>query len=752
MVQGAVLYTSLRAGEEPVVPPQAVPPSEQLYGTAPTSDERAVSSIPPVYEGVLNSSPDSTTASDDDTSNRNAGIRHTLKCTFWAACSGLKIPLFYHICSRKFDWSAIDRKTDIAIEEKSQFKFSAFVPNIVHVVAFLTALALILLNASSLYLGGDMPGTIDRDSEKLFGLLFAAKIHELLMLASVGSILGAYIRMELSRDNSTGLPFGALFSPFQFQNLSFLLSSEMAGVYFHDWKKTRRQVLFIGLVVTCCILGVSVGPSSATLMRPRLDTWAAGGTTFWVNITEDELYPKVITDSPGLSHCLVDSGDLSCPAGNWQILDQAFFSYWPQLEMYNPDYGPGSMPGYMIVQSRYSGRDFRIKSNGTMIWAAMNTLASVPLCPLADAVAELGRLWSIAAASASDIKYKYRQEAYFTLEALQPVVMTRCQSNGFPVLDSISDLEPYNKPSSDDSTGIDSIPAIAWLDDKPLMDRLNSSVAAVVTIPGSGDLSPSTQFCSIKAVFAPSSYQAKWSRQKVVAGWPSGIEDADFLDSSFQAIAVNASWARYLNPSISGTNETVLASILRSAGLWSERTPSRGWDREIMESALAALVANGISRAQYNATFGLELLRANWTEEMISPRSRIWAANATKLGHVFNNPEDSDRRTKLEFHATVHGYSYNWAGKAQLLTVVVLFLYMCLVIGHLGVFMATGRSWAGWTSLPEAVAVIAHNTPDTLGQVLGLVGGKNGPLEGYSELVKWQKPSLKGGTQVTASS
>ncbi|KAH8665476.1 hypothetical protein BGZ61DRAFT_366668, partial [Ilyonectria robusta] len=609
---------------------------------------------------------------------------------------------------------------------------------IVHVVAFLTAFALILLNASSLYLGGDMPGTIDRDSEKLFGLLFAAKIHELLMLASVGSILGAYIRMELSRDNSTGLPFGALFSPFQFQNLSFLFSSEMAGVYFHDWKKTRRQALFIGLVVACCILGVSVGPSSATLMRPRLDTWAAGGTTFWVNITEDELYPKAIANSAGLSSCLVDSGDLSCPVGNWQILDQAFFSYWPQLKMQSPEHGPESMPGYMIVQSRYSGRDFRIKSSGRMIWAAKNTLASVPLSPLADAVAELGRLWSIAAASASDIKYKYRQEAYFTLEALQPVVMTRCQSNGFPVLDSMSDSEPYNQTISEDSAGIDPIPAIAWLDDKPLMDRLNSSVAAVVTIPGSGELSPSTQFCSIKAVFAPSSYQAKWSRQKVVTGWPSGIEDEDFLDSSFQAITVDASWARYLNPRISGTNNTVLASILRSAGLWSAGTPSQGWDGEIVESVLAALIANGISRAQYNATFGLELLKAKWTEEMVSQKSRIWAANDTNLGHVFNNPEDPGRRTKLKFYATVHGYSYNLVGKAQLLTVVILILYMCLVISHLGVFMATGRSWAGWNSLPEAIAVIAYRMPgNTLGQVLRQVGGKDGLLEGYCELVKW---------------
>src|SRR5690606_32974928 len=132
------------------------------------------------------------------------------------------------------------QSTNIDILTSEKDRWGTYLRKLIHFLAFAPALALVLLNCSSLYLGGELTGTEDRDSEKLFGLLFAAKIHELLMLASLGAILSTHIRLELGRDGTSGVPAGALFAPFQFQNLSFLLSSEMAGVWFCDRKKIRH--------------------------------------------------------------------------------------------------------------------------------------------------------------------------------------------------------------------------------------------------------------------------------------------------------------------------------------------------------------------------------------------------------------------------------------------------------------------------------------------------------------------------------
>jgi hypothetical protein len=94
------------------------------------------------------------------------------------------------------------------------------------------ALTLLVLNGSDYYVGDELAGSTDHDDQKLAALLFAGKLHELLMLASIATIVFAYIRRELCFGE--GIPYGVLSAGLEIDNLSFLYSPELwSAVWAH---------------------------------------------------------------------------------------------------------------------------------------------------------------------------------------------------------------------------------------------------------------------------------------------------------------------------------------------------------------------------------------------------------------------------------------------------------------------------------------------------------------------------------------
>ena len=226
-----------------------------------------------------------------------------------------------------------------------------------HVVPASACIVLITLNCSSYYIGEYLTGFFWQNEQKMAGLQFVAKIHEVLILVSLGLVIEARVQRELLLGD--GLPFGALFLPSGFQQIGFLWSPAFSGICFHDWQSRGRKYLSIAMIVLCVLLALSVGPSSATLMRPRLDEWPGGGTGFWMAAPVDQLLPPVIAPSAVLpvnsSDCHVDSKeDTPCASGNWRSLEELFFSFWPQLT------NRGTMPKEVHVKSRGLQRVMRV--------------------------------------------------------------------------------------------------------------------------------------------------------------------------------------------------------------------------------------------------------------------------------------------------------------------------------------------------------------------------------------------------------
>lgn len=119
-------------------------------------------------------------------------------------------------------------------------------------------MVLLALNFSWYYIGTDF------SSEGLAALQFAAKLHEMTMIASLTTAFLSYVRYGLT--SKTGLPFGAAFAGLQVTQLSYLWSPEIWGLLAsrsYGWKPKLRMALAIFFVA---LLIATVGPASAAAM------------------------------------------------------------------------------------------------------------------------------------------------------------------------------------------------------------------------------------------------------------------------------------------------------------------------------------------------------------------------------------------------------------------------------------------------------------------------------------------------------
>lgn len=105
---------------------------------------------------------------------------------------------------------------------------------------------------------------------QLKSLLFAAKLHEGLILVSLGEILFHRIRYHLM--TSRGVSFGLLVSPFRVSDPTFLFRGPfLASASFS--LKSAPELLTVSLVVLVSVLGMLAAPSSGALMIPKYDWW-----------------------------------------------------------------------------------------------------------------------------------------------------------------------------------------------------------------------------------------------------------------------------------------------------------------------------------------------------------------------------------------------------------------------------------------------------------------------------------------------
>ena len=158
----------------------------------------------------------------------------------------------------------------------------AILRSLIHVVPVSAALAEIILNWNTYYVG------TKEYNQALYQLI--AKAHEIMIQASIAAVVFSCIRSEMIDGN--GIPFGLLFSGLQVAQVSYLWSREFWGSLFSNDIRRFRKIGIIAVVSMGTLLATASGPSSAVLLIPRLQFWPAGKTHIWINATQEEIWPN----------------------------------------------------------------------------------------------------------------------------------------------------------------------------------------------------------------------------------------------------------------------------------------------------------------------------------------------------------------------------------------------------------------------------------------------------------------------------
>ncbi|KAL4916167.1 hypothetical protein BDW62DRAFT_186929 [Aspergillus aurantiobrunneus] len=201
----------------------------------------------------------------------------------------------------------------------------------VHILPAAVSVFLIALNLYGRFIGRELQGHSGDDEGKLGALQVAAKLQELLILASVGAIILDVLRLKLTRKE--GLPLGLLGADKSFTQISFFWSSEFWGaVLSYNTHRWRHNYLLVGLLIFGGVLATLAGPATAVLMIPRKLEWPAGGGIFWLNGSESELWPTNL-DAAYLEDysCSTDEDRLhnpKCPSAGYLSLSSYLSTWW----------------------------------------------------------------------------------------------------------------------------------------------------------------------------------------------------------------------------------------------------------------------------------------------------------------------------------------------------------------------------------------------------------------------------------------
>jgi hypothetical protein len=212
------------------------------------------------------------------------------------------------IDEEELGWTVARRKNDKEKASKSEEPKVAFGRNrarvfghffLFHAIPLAGAIALIVINVQGWFLGVIGGSWIS-------SLQFVAKVHEMLMQASIGVVTLAYVQYLLIHERS--IPFGALFSYYQINQLSYLWSSEFYAAVttpsFHGFLRTG----FLLFIPFSMLLATGVGPSSAIAMQPRILNFTIPDQLFAFDVNSSSFYPdSFLTPVYGLNQSSITS-------------------------------------------------------------------------------------------------------------------------------------------------------------------------------------------------------------------------------------------------------------------------------------------------------------------------------------------------------------------------------------------------------------------------------------------------------------
>ncbi|UKZ72212.1 uncharacterized protein TrAtP1_013154 [Trichoderma atroviride] len=165
-------------------------------------------------------------------------------------------------------------------------------------------------------------------------LQFAAKVHEILIVASIGAIVLYFARRRLVGDE--GIALGLLMSSYRIDTPSNMLSSKFWSALSFDSSNLDPAAIGLSLLLlVSAILCQLVGPASAGVMQPSLDWWNVSNPyngqplPLYLSVRGNETYPRVLDNNTWPLHAYDPNIDRFVAENATDCLTNAVGSWCP---------------------------------------------------------------------------------------------------------------------------------------------------------------------------------------------------------------------------------------------------------------------------------------------------------------------------------------------------------------------------------------------------------------------------------------
>lgn len=568
------------------------------------------------------------------------------------------------------------------------------------------ALAIVTLNLTSFWIGKELTGTINQNGIKMLWLQLTAKVHELCMLASLGSVLCSQILGLVA--SGKALPFGALIATQNFRQVSFLWSSEFISLCF---SKFGYKTLVLSVTIAVTVLSFSAGPSSATGLIPVMTDWPATKMQFAMNTTFEDLWPTTI-DLSGNSIQHENEGTLD----KFTLLTANLFQFWGSG-------GLGTLPGMIEtvhIPGMASVRSLNVRFRGpATFYSPTVTAATIQMVAIADALAALYWIWNALntptcrwAKNRQPGSQCTSQDVKSVITAQQPVAYVKCAQNQDPANPSFPIINGDSRPLPSKAAGTNSFvrtsnvtkssSLIEWVDLASRNVETDSIGVLIQPIDSITSISVGTMYaCTVNAQWANASAQSSFLQGPYqISGMPSFFFAPESPGSEYhgQNVGISPTWAALANPLIDSANGNMTAfdKLLLAGSL---QNPASVLHK--IEAVLAVLIVERMSWIGSHASVLAE----------IDIPKRILRSNAAASVTTVKNPY------KFELVTVITGYGYGLQRASGIsagivFSVVMLLAYCVVIITYLFTnVLYTGVCVDAWDNVTELICLALQSPP-----------------------------------------
>ncbi len=640
----------------------------------------------------------------------------------------------------------------------------------VHLLPCTASIVIIALNLRGFFIGFELAGIPGHDAISMAALQVTAKLQELLIIASIGSVLYHRIRYDLL--HWRGVPFGLLGSGLSFTQISYLWSPEfLSGITCKlDWP------LYV-TVFASAIIASTAGPATAVLVIPRVVSFPAGYTTYYINGTRGDLWPDYMEMSkylPNYTNAYGESIDCSsvygytsavCPSGGYTSLLNHFSSGTfhnragvPITPPHGTTIFAQSVRGGILIQSPRGQVAAQTLSGQVRGEDITETFSYGSHGATANLQVRLNYDWYRAAQNTEHLYPQSWQVSRFRFYAVQrtsvasrvPAVRVLCHEGQNLTAESTVVSFP-NLPADDVAISVNgtilssrevevselatSIPSnklkTTWFDlrsESPAWDSV--SYGLILEAPWNSDRARQTFGCSIDARWADADVWTRFpgpsqSTFKHTRGPSKSFRPSSFLpvsDGSWQQIRFSSDWLKAVNfdlpqsaPGHTSEQLNALEAIITESGIALKTTQSSHRDKystiNFVEYIVASVLTDAISR--------VGSFRSYNTSQRIDDWALLYYDGSQTTDDIMHwsralRPGDLDpiKHTEMGMRQSVTGYGYQASTSSDVLALLVLFSHLLLALVHSTyVLCITHRTSSSWDTFGEMIALAQQSSP-----------------------------------------